>query len=118
MFCDPFTVSPFRMNPSVIKIMKRQLKIPSKAGMRYNRNVEIAKKVFLFLSAFKHQNISLACEKLGYRRSYFYFWFNRLKEANFDISSLEERSTQTGARMGRRPLSHPRKTPHEIVDSP
>jgi len=96
-------------DPSAIKIIKRKLKIPSKAGMRYNRTVEIAKKVFLFLSAFKHQNISLACEKLGYRRSYFYFWFNRLKQANFDINSLQERS--------RRPLSHPKETPQEIVDS-
>jgi hypothetical protein len=71
--------------------------------MRYNRNVEIAKKVFMFCLAFKCRNISLACLKLGYRRSYFYFWYNRLKEADFDISSLEKRS--------RRPLSHPQKTP-------
>lgn len=76
--------------------------------MRYNRNVEVAKKVFLFCLAFKCRNISLACLKLGYRRSYFYFWYNRLKEADFDISSLEKRS--------RRPLSHPQKTPQEIVD--
>ena len=92
---------------SVIKIIKRQLRITSKAGMRYNRNVEITKKVFLFLPAFKRQNISLACEKLGYQRFYFsargvnrmvhtrgatppggqgsafgrYFWFNRLKKS-------------------------------------
>lgn len=76
--------------------------------MRYNRNVEVAKKVFMFCLAFKCRNISLACLKLGYRRSYFYFWYNRLKEADFDISSLEKRS--------RRPLSHPQKTPQEIVD--
>jgi transposase InsO family protein len=87
-------------DPSVIKIIRRQ--------MRYNRNVEVAKKVFLFCLAFKCRNISLACLKLGYRRSYFYFWYNRLKEADFDISSLEKRS--------RRPLSHPQKTPQEIVD--
>jgi hypothetical protein len=76
--------------------------------MRYNRNIEVRKKVFLFLLAFRYQNISLACKKLGYQRSFFYFWFNRLKEANFDIKSLEERS--------RRPLSHPKKTPREIED--
>jgi transposase InsO family protein len=87
-------------DPSVIKIIRRQ--------MRYNRNVEVAKKVFMFCLAFKCRNISLACLKLGYRRSYFYFWYNRLKEADFDISSLEKRS--------RRPLSHPQKTPQEIVD--
>jgi len=93
---------PVFFDPSVIKMIKSQLKIPSNAGMRYNRNVEIAKKVFLFLLAFKHRNISLAYQKLGYRRSYFYFWFNRLKQANFDIKSLEQRS--------RRPVSHTQKT--------
>jgi transposase InsO family protein len=87
-------------NPSVIKVIRRQ--------MRYNRNSEIAKKVFLFFLAFKYGNISLACQKLGYRRSYFYFWYNRLKEADFDISSLEKRP--------RRPRSHPKKTPQQIVD--
>jgi hypothetical protein len=60
-------------DPSVIKIIKSQ--------MRYNRNVEICKKVFLW--TFRYRNISLACEKLGYKRSY--FWFNRPKQANFDI---------------------------------
>ncbi|MCK4224493.1 MAG: hypothetical protein KAX39_04880 [candidate division Zixibacteria bacterium] len=67
----------------------------------------------------RHKNISLACQRLDYQRSYFsarggqttarlggsafgrYFWFNRLKQANFDIKSLEERSTQTPARMGK-----------------
>ena len=85
---------------SGIKIIRRQ--------MRYNRNLEIYKKVILFLLAFKYHNISLACQKLGYQRSYFYFWFNRLKQANFDIRSLEEHS--------RKPLSHPRKTSPEIED--
>jgi hypothetical protein len=86
---------------SVTKVIKSQ--------MRYNRNVEIAKKVFLFYLAFRYRNISLACQKLGYKRTYFYFWFNRFKEADFDTSSLEERS--------RRPLSHPKRTPQEIEDS-
>ena len=87
-------------NLSTIKIIRNQ--------MRYNRNLETRKKVILFLMAFRYQNISLACLKLGYQRSYFYFWFNRLQEADFDIKSLEERS--------RRPGSHPKKTPIEIVD--
>jgi transposase InsO family protein len=87
-------------NLSEVKIIRSQ--------MRYNRNPEIRKKVILFLLAFRYRNISLACQKLGYQRSYLYFWFNRLKEANFDIRSLEEHS--------RRPLSHPKKTPREIVD--
>ena len=91
---------PMLFDPSVIKVIKSQ--------MRYNRNVEIARKVYLILYAFRYRNISLACQKLGYRRSYFYFWYHRLKGANFDISSLENRS--------RRPLSHPKETPQHIVD--
>ena len=88
------------VDPSVIKIIRSQ--------MRYNRNIEIAKKVYLILCVFKYRNISLACQKLGYRRSYFYFWYNRLKESNFDLGSLENRS--------RRPLSHPKQTPGHIVE--
>lgn len=85
---------------SDIKVIRKQ--------MRYNRNLDIRKKVMLVLLVFRYQNISLACQKLGYQRSYFYFWFKRLKQANFDLKSLEERS--------RRPLSHPHKTPPEIVE--
>jgi len=88
------------LNPSQIKVVKSQ--------MRYNRNSEIAKKLYLFFLAVKYQNITLACHKLGYRRSYFYFWYNRLTQADFDISSLENRS--------RRPLSHPKQTAGQIVD--
>jgi transposase InsO family protein len=85
---------------SDIKLIKKQ--------MIYNRNLEIRKKVILIFLAFKCGNISLACQKLGYQRSYFYFWFNRLKGAGFDIYSLVEQP--------RRPLSHPQKTPREIED--
>jgi hypothetical protein len=91
---------PMLCDLSDIKIIRSQ--------MRYNRNLETRKKVILFLMVFRYRNISLACLKLGYQRSYFYFWFNRLKQANFDIRSLEERS--------RKPLSHPKMTSPEIVD--
>jgi hypothetical protein len=50
---------------SDIKIIRSQ--------MRYNRNLETRKKVILFLMVFRYRNISLACLKLGYQRSYFYF---------------------------------------------
>jgi len=85
---------------SEIKIIRNQ--------MRYNRNLEIRKKVILSLLAFRCRNISLACQRLGYQRSYFYFWFNRLKGANFDMKSVLERS--------RKPFSHPKKTSPEIVE--
>jgi transposase len=91
---------PMLFHASVIKVIKSQ--------MRYNRNVEVARKVYLILYVFKYRNISLACQKLGYRRSYFYFWYNRLKRADFHLSSLENRS--------RRPLSHPKQTPGHIVE--
>jgi transposase InsO family protein len=87
-------------DPSQIKVMKSQ--------MRYNRNSGIAKKLYLFFLAVKYQNITLACHKLGYRRSYFYFWYNRLRQADFNINSLQNRS--------RRPLSHPKRTAGQIVD--
>jgi hypothetical protein len=79
-------------NLSEVKIIRSQ--------MRYNRNLEIRKKVILFLLASRYQDISLACQKLGYQRSFFYFWFNRLKEANFDIKSLEEHSRRAGSASG------------------
>ena len=101
-------------NLSEVKIT-RSLCLEVRNQMRYNRNLETRKKVILFLMAFRYRNISLACLKLGYQRSYlktqnsgFYFWFNRLKGAGFDIQSLVEQP--------RRPFSHPKMTPLEIVD--
>lgn len=91
---------PMLFSLSEVKIIKWQ--------MRYNRNLEVRRKVILFLLAFKLRNISLACQRLGYERSYFYFWFKRLKETNWDVSSLEKRS--------KRPNSHPKKTAQDIVD--
>ena len=99
----------------VVKIIKGQ--------MRYNRDLEVRRpvrllfgeKVILFLLAFKYKNISLACQKLGYERSYFYFWFNRLRQANFDIKSLEQRF-QNGFIRTKRPNSHPKKPPEDIVE--
>jgi hypothetical protein len=48
---------------STIKITKSQLKIPSKAGTRYNRNLEIRKKVFLFWLAVKYKKTFLVKKK-------------------------------------------------------
>ncbi|KPJ66820.1 hypothetical protein AMJ44_07800 [candidate division WOR-1 bacterium DG_54_3] len=48
---------------STIKIIKSQLKIPSKAGLRYNGNLEIRKKVFLFWLAFKYKKPFLVEKK-------------------------------------------------------
>lgn len=75
--------------------------------MRYNRDINISKKVWLFLEADKTKNVSLACTRLGHKRSYYYCWWNRLKAANYDISALTERS--------RKPHSHPKTTSAEKV---
>ena len=38
--------------------------------MRYNRNMDVRRKVVLFFEADKLNDITLACKKLGYKRSY------------------------------------------------
>jgi len=73
-----------------------------KKQMRYNRNMDVRRKVVLFFEADKLGNVVLACDKLGYKRSYYYYWYNRLKGADWDITALHERS--------RKPLSHPKTT--------
>jgi len=78
-----------------------------KKQMRYNRNMDIRRKVVLFFEADKVSDITLACKKLGYKRSYYYYWFNRLKGADWDITALQERS--------RKPLSHPKTTSADKV---
>ncbi|MDY6856583.1 MAG: hypothetical protein SWO11_18135 [Thermodesulfobacteriota bacterium] len=65
-----------------------------KEQMRYNPNIEIRKKVTLFFKDEERKNVSLACEILGFSRSFYYNCWNRLKRSNRDISSLEKRSTK------------------------
>lgn len=78
-----------------------------KKQMKYNRNMDIRRKVILFFEADKLGNVTLACDKLGYRRAYYYYWFNRLSAAKWDIKSLEE--------LSRRPHSHPKTTATKTV---
>lgn len=78
-----------------------------KKQMRYNRNMDVRRKVVLFFEADKLQDITLACKKLGYKRSYYYYWFNRFKAADYNIKSLEKLSSK--------PHSHPNTTPADKV---
>ena len=78
-----------------------------KKQMRYNRNHDVCKKVNLFFEADKLKNIELACKRLGYKRSYYYYWWNRLKQANWKTSALLE--------LSRRPKSHPNTTKPQLV---
>ena len=76
--------------------------------MRYNRDLEIRRKITLFLCAYRLRNISLACQRLGYHRSFYYFWSRRFSLASFSLEALKP--------LKRRPKSHPKQTPKEIVD--
>ena len=78
-----------------------------KKQMRYNRDLEIRKKVNLFFEASRFRSVTLACKKLGYKRTFYYYWWRRLIAADWDIGALSERS--------RRPKTHPRTTPVRIV---
>jgi hypothetical protein len=53
--------------------------------MRYNCNHDIYRKVNLFFEADNLKNVELACKKLGYKRSYYYYWWNRLKQGDWKI---------------------------------
>jgi transposase InsO family protein len=79
-----------------------------KSQMRYNRDLEVKKKVILFLSAYRLNNISLACQRLGYHRSFYYFWFRRFSLASFSLEALKP--------LKRKPRSHPKQTSKEITD--
>lgn len=78
-----------------------------KKQMRYNRDLEIRKKVFLFLEASRQGSVTLACKKLGYQRTFYYYWWRRLRLSDWDIGALRERS--------RRPKTHPETTSKRVV---
>ena len=78
-----------------------------KKQMRYNRDINIRRKVKLFFEADRLGNVSMACARLGYERSYYYYWWRRLRQANWDLSALAERS--------RKPHSHPKTTSEDKV---
>ena len=69
--------------------------------LRHNRDRDIRVKVDLILSGLKLGNVALACERLGFGRSFYYKWWKRLVFGRFRLKALQEKS--------RRPKRSPRK---------
>ncbi len=59
-----------------------------KKQIKYNKNMDICRRITLFFKADKIRNITLACKKLGYKRAYYYYWWNRFKAAGCDILTV------------------------------
>jgi transposase InsO family protein len=69
--------------------------------LRHNRDRDIRVKVDLILYGLKLGNVALACERLGFGRSFYYKWWKRLVIGRFRLKALQEKS--------RRPKRSPRK---------
>jgi transposase InsO family protein len=65
------------------------------------RDREIRVKAEVILACLKKQNVLLICQQLGFGRSFFYKWWNRLVTGKFRLRALKEKS--------RRPKSSPIK---------
>lgn len=69
--------------------------------LRHCRDRDIRIKAEVILCALKLGNVTLACARLGFGRSFFYKWWNRLVTGKFRLRALREKS--------RRPKSSPKK---------
>jgi transposase InsO family protein len=81
---------------SNIKIIKKIKKIK-----RETRDNNIQIKLELFILSLKLDNVSEACARRGFGRSFYYKWWRRFKSSNFKLSALNERT--------RKPKRSPRK---------
>ena len=66
------------------------------------RNRDLRIKLELFILALKLDNVSEACARRGFGRSFYYKWWGRFKKSSFKLSSLSEKSRR------------PRKSPFKI----
>ncbi len=60
--------------------------------MKKCRDKDVRVKVELLLSGLKLGNVRLACERMGFGKSFFYKWWNRLVEGKFKIKALSEKT--------------------------
>lgn len=65
------------------------------------RNRDVRTKAELLLYGLKLDNVSLACERHGFGRSFYYKWWKRLVSADFKLAALEE--------LSRRPRRSPKR---------
>lgn len=89
------------MDDSKAAVLKRLLELKTQA-----RTHDIKLKLNLFIKALKLENVAEACSRMGMGRTFYYKWWNRLEESDFNLESLKESS--------RRPKSSPRQTSPEI----
>jgi transposase InsO family protein len=68
----------------------------------YCRDIEVRKKVNLFMEAIRGENVQAACMRHGVVPKTYYCWWNRFVGSGFDIASLVPRS--------RKPHNSPAKT--------
>ena len=80
-----------------IKIIKKINKIKRKT-----RDRDIRIKLELFILAHKLDNVTEACYRRGFGRTFYYKWWKRFKKSSFRIDSLKEKSRR------------PRCSPHKI----
>lgn len=85
------------MQQDNIKIIKKINKIKKTTR---DRNIRI--KLELFILALKLDNVSEACSRRGFSRSFYYKWWKRFKRSKFKLKSLHEKS--------RKPKRSPNKT--------
>jgi len=76
--------------------------------IRYNKNRDLRKRWWFIRDCFLSGNVSGFCSKHGMKRSYYYFWFNRLRRSGWKIESLLNKS--------RRPRRSPHVTKPGVVD--
>lgn len=69
------------------KIIKRIKKLKAKTR---DKNIRI--KLELFILALKLDNVSEACARRGFGRSFYYKWWSRFKKSRFKLKSLNEKS--------------------------
>lgn len=69
--------------------------------LRRCRDRDVRVKAEVILCALKLGDVSLACKRLGFGRSFFYKWWKRLEKGKFRLRSLRDKS--------RRPKTSPKK---------
>lgn len=79
-----------------------------KSSARFCRDVEVRRKINLFLRAARFQDVGDACLHFGVSRSHYYRWWNRFKKSGFDVASLHEKS--------RAPKKSPHRSSKKIED--
>ena len=72
------------------------------------RSHDIKLKLNLFIKALKLGNASEACSRMGMGRTFYYKWWKRLKDSDFNLESLNE--------LSRRPKLSPNQTSKELED--